>query len=598
MSKDRRKTLSHTEFIYRIKTRVIPDNEKLREAARLQEKRFLSSILLNPECLERAASSQGISYDYFWIRDHAVIFWIAASYFQDTNRLLSLDAFQNMIPQIGYPPNEAGALISLFQEILELRISADSYPVLVKGMVDRHIQASFWAKCSMGGNNLVMKLVESPADHRNLLSDLREQIDSIFSELAGDEYTAVRGFEEVIDGYADEFMERVKNPEIAYGLKTQFKSIDEELLGFRPGEYVIICAKPGGGKTTMMVNLAQQMAAEGAEVLYVTIELSSEELSERIMSKVTGIPTLELKKGGPQAADYEDDVRKAEAELKKDLGGGRFTWIDVPQGIPAGDLMNMIEQRRKRHNFKVLFVDYLDVVKAPVTYHDRPDLETGAVSQIIQGYGKRHGLVTVTAQSYNNEMIKTVKKILDKRELNTPDDWLTGLQDVLGTEGIGGTQKLARDADFIIGLWLKAQKDQLYCIWLKSRKSSGDRGFVLYSNLPACQLTEKTTEIAVDTTSMTFVLEELGRIAEKQRENALVDLDLRVSYADNEQRSRNRTAVIGQKIAKSNKKSDSGSFDEFDGEEEDSQNVLGDEKVDKEVKSASESNVKLGDTKW
>ena len=72
-------------------------------------------------------------------------------------------------------------------------------------------------------------------------------------------------------------------------LKTGFESIDKTMGYLRGGDFVVLAAATGMGKTCMMLNIALSMAKQGKKVLIFSLEMSKEQLMNRIVSSETGI---------------------------------------------------------------------------------------------------------------------------------------------------------------------------------------------------------------------------------------------------------------------------------------------------------------------
>lgn len=72
-------------------------------------------------------------------------------------------------------------------------------------------------------------------------------------------------------------------------LDTGFKRLDGLLMGFRPGNLIILAARPGVGKSAFAMQMAENMAKAGKKVLVYSLEMSGDELSERWMAKTSGV---------------------------------------------------------------------------------------------------------------------------------------------------------------------------------------------------------------------------------------------------------------------------------------------------------------------
>jgi len=222
------------------------------------------------------------------------------------------------------------------------------------------------------------------------------------------------------------------------------------------------------------------------------VESTDDQLIERIYSRMTMIPSDVLRKGGHGVLEINQDRANKLCMAKDTMDekyGDRLCFITVPQKTKVTDVLALVDRKRRTVPFDILIVDYLDVIDSVEKYPSRPDLEIGDVSVRLQSFGKRRGLTVITAQSFNNEMIKAIKK----QKESMPDGDVKDYEQVVGLEGIGGTQKLSRDADYIWGLIMGNQGLKLGVYWLKSRHTSKEAHFVLNATLDCCYLVDEAS---------------------------------------------------------------------------------------------------------
>jgi archaellum biogenesis ATPase FlaH len=383
---------------------------------------------------------------------------------------------------------------SFYEKIVRLNVEEDNYEQLKRGLVARFLQQSFF-EITMGKTpdevGLMQRIFDAKDDQDKLIDKMRDQLLGLEAPNdSEDKFTKTVLVKEEIDEVYDEIMDRRMNPEAHQGMMCGIPGFDNTLNGWKPGEYSILVGHPNGGKTTTMINLAVGMAERGARVCYVTVESSSQQLIERLISRESKIDSAIIKKGG----QGEDEINQERAnkiyhakEKIKEMLGDTLCFITVPQKTKITSMLARVEKQRRFSDFDVLFVDYLDVIDSVERYPDRKDLEIGDVSVRLQSYGRRHGLTTFTAQSFNNEMIKAIKKCQE----NASDDEESDLENVVGIEGVGGTQKLSRDADYMWGIILGNQGLKLSIFWLKSRNTGKERPFILNAFLDCCLLVQR-----------------------------------------------------------------------------------------------------------
>ena len=170
------------------------------------------------------------------------------------------------------------------------------------------------------------------------------------------------------------------------GVTTGLGSLDRRLGGLQPSDLIILAGRPSMGKTalatTIGVNAARRYAQtngkEGAPVGFFSLEMSAEQLGQRVLAEQSEIASDLLRKGQVRAGDFR-----------------RFTEItqlhtDVPFYIePASNLsIDAVRTRARRlkrqHGIGLLIIDYLQLLRASDSYQARQN-RTVEVAEITRG---------------------------------------------------------------------------------------------------------------------------------------------------------------------------------------------------------------------
>ena len=90
--------------------------------------------------------------------------------------------------------------------------------------------------------------------------------------------------EQVMEQLYNELGEQAAAAPASLGVETGFPGMDDRLLGMRPGQMVVVGARPGVGKTSFALNLALNAAADGVAVAFFSLEMSKVEIAQRLLS--------------------------------------------------------------------------------------------------------------------------------------------------------------------------------------------------------------------------------------------------------------------------------------------------------------------------
>lgn len=106
----------------------------------------------------------------------------------------------------------------------------------------------------------------------------------------------------VVDTF-NELNELAKNKNPYLGVRTGFKDLDDLFGGFRGGDLIILAARPSVGKTALALNIASRAAQLGTAVAFFSLEMSAQQLVQRIIATESRINGKKLQTGRLSAQD-------------------------------------------------------------------------------------------------------------------------------------------------------------------------------------------------------------------------------------------------------------------------------------------------------
>ncbi len=166
------------------------------------------------------------------------------------------------------------------------------------------------------------------------------------------------------------------------GVPTGFTDLDNKLAGMQDANLLILAARPGTGKTAMVLNIAQHVSVkEKTPVGIFSLEMSKEELVDRLLVSQADIDAWRLKTGKLS----DDDFTKL-SEAMGELAEAPFYIDDTPG-------MNIIEMRTKarrlqvEHGVKLIIVDYLQLADSGRHFDNRVQ-EVSIISQSLKNLAR------------------------------------------------------------------------------------------------------------------------------------------------------------------------------------------------------------------
>ena len=143
------------------------------------------------------------------------------------------------------------------------------------------------------------------------------------------------------------------------GVATGYRDLDATLAGFHNSNLIILAARPGVGKTTLAINIAQHVAVKDKKSVAVfSLEMSKEELVDRMLVSEADIDAWKLKTGKLN----EDDFTK----LSNAMGvlAEANIYIDDTPGMSILEMRTKARRLQVEHGVDMIIVDYLQLAKS------------------------------------------------------------------------------------------------------------------------------------------------------------------------------------------------------------------------------------------
>lgn len=143
------------------------------------------------------------------------------------------------------------------------------------------------------------------------------------------------------------------------GVPSGFTDIDNMLAGFQESNLIVLAARPGIGKTALVLNIARHVTVtEKLPVGFFSVEMSKEEVIDRLLVRQADIDAWKLKTGKLD----EDDFTKL-SEAMGELAEAPL-YIDDTPGISILEMRTKARRLQVEKGVKLLIVDYLQLVRA------------------------------------------------------------------------------------------------------------------------------------------------------------------------------------------------------------------------------------------
>ncbi|KKQ15063.1 MAG: Replicative DNA helicase [Candidatus Daviesbacteria bacterium GW2011_GWA1_36_8] len=203
------------------------------------------------------------------------------------------------------------------------------------------------------------KFVEMAYDERSAINEIIEECEQSIFALS--QAHTKRDFIQLKDALAQSFDrldEIQKSAGKLRGIPTGFKDLDNKLAGLQDSNLIIFAARPGMGKTSFALNIAQHLAVNaGVPVGIFSLEMSQEELVDRLLVAQADIDAWKLKTGRLDDKDF-DRLSHAMGQLAE-----APLFIDDTPGASLSEIRTKARRLQAEHGLKLIVVDYLQLIR-------------------------------------------------------------------------------------------------------------------------------------------------------------------------------------------------------------------------------------------
>ena len=188
------------------------------------------------------------------------------------------------------------------------------------------------------------------------------------------------------------------------GVPTGFIDLDRLLGGLQKSDLIIVAARPGVGKTSLCLSIARNAARMGKHVAIFSLEMSAEQVVQRLVSAETGIDAQRLRLG--QLREEEWPLLVQATGVLSELP----IFIDDTPAISALQLRTKARRIHAEYGLDLIVVDYLQLMTSDVRVENRVQ-EVSYISRMLKSLARELD-VPVLAVS---QLSRAVEQRTDKR---------------------------------------------------------------------------------------------------------------------------------------------------------------------------------------
>ena len=219
--------------------------------------------------------------------------------------------------------------------------------------------------------------------------------------------TDLQPIQKVLSDYFDQVSDMADRGEDVLGVPSGFTHIDRLLGGLQPSDLLIIAGRPGQGKTSFMLSLAKNAARTSKKHIAIfSMEMSNEQVVQRLISQETGIDSQRLLLGKLTAHEWE-----LFAEAVDSFSRTRIFLDDTPAISPT-QMRAKCRRLHLEHRLDLVIVDYLQLMRGD-QYNDNRVQEVSNISRNLKVLARELNVPVLAAA----QLSRAVEQRADKKPI-------------------------------------------------------------------------------------------------------------------------------------------------------------------------------------
>ena len=340
---------------------------------------LLGCAIANPDVVIDLATEKGIRRDSFYYPAHQEV-WEVLLEMQDQMKVIDPVLLSNRLREKGVFDSIGG--IPFLQRIVD----ASPIAVHVESYIDVVRQKSLLRGIIQCAQEAVSKCYEPDRDIDLVVSETEQAFMNLTGEDASQIWKHWPGLVQTVTREINDLMDNKKG---LMGIPTGFTAIDKMLRGLKPAEMLVLAARPSMGKTSLALNMAENIAMGLGHpeklklpVAVFSLEMSAESLVRRMVCCRARVS------GSRIGADFipreqHERLMKAAQELHD-----APIFIDDSGGLDVAEMRARARRLKKKEDIAFIIVDYLQIAHCAKYAKESWQREVGGISGELKAMAK------------------------------------------------------------------------------------------------------------------------------------------------------------------------------------------------------------------
>ncbi len=310
------------------------------------EQSVLGAIIIDPESIDQIAGQ--IKPEYFYIPQHREIYKTLENMFQLSRSIDYVTLLERLKDSGTYDEAGGKAYITQLAQMVPSSANILTYAAIIR---ERYYTRSL----ILAAQNIIKDANENVIDTGRLLDSAEQRI---FEIRQGRDISGLTHIKDVIEGETYDRLTKITDPETKddyIGIPTGIGDLDRVITGLNKSDLIILGARPGMGKTSFALNIARNVALKGKTVCFFSLEMSRDQLAQRLLSNEASIPSTKLRTGELSPEEW----------TRLGIAGQHLSemniYVDESSGITVPEMKAKLRRMKK---VDLVIIDYLGLMQS------------------------------------------------------------------------------------------------------------------------------------------------------------------------------------------------------------------------------------------
>lgn len=361
--------------------------------SREAEEAVVGAVLINPEVYYDVA--QFLQAEDFYIYRHKWI-WEAFTSLHEQRTPIDLLTINEELDRKGQL-NEIGgpAYLTALVNQVPTSLNAESYGRIVESHSIRR-------KMINAANAIASLAYNENSTVDNVMDEAEKAVFNVSERRLKHDVQPIRA---VLSEYYDRIDDLAKRDEEIFGVPTGFIDLDKMMGGLQPSDLLIIAGRPGQGKTGFLLSVAKNAAqTHKKHVAIFSLEMSNEQVVQRLIAQQTGIDSHRLRTGKLQENEWPLFAQAVEVMSDTHI------FLDDTPAITPLQLRTKCRRLHLEHHLDLIIVDYLQLMGGDTRNENRVQ-EVSYISRNLKVLARELNVPVLAAA----QLSRAVEQRSDKR---------------------------------------------------------------------------------------------------------------------------------------------------------------------------------------